>query len=69
MTKIKDNLKQAENDGKQIEPVATPDSHDYSNKYPKRLGNGRWKYRGKTYKEESLGQVRDYSRVSQNEPD
>lgn len=57
MAKIKDDLKQAENDGKQIEPVATPNSNDYSNKHSKSLGNGRWKYQGKTFKEEPLGKA------------
>lgn len=69
MAKNKDDSKQVENDGKQIEPVVNPDSHDFSDKYSKKLGNGRWKYQGKIYKEESLGQARNYGRVSLNEPD
>ncbi len=53
MAKTKNCLKQIENDGKRV----TPEPNDYSNTHSKSLGNGRWKYQGKTYKEEPLGKV------------
>lgn len=57
MAKIKDDLNHTENDAKQIEPEAANKPNDYSNKHSKSLGNGRWKYQGKTYKEQPLGKA------------
>lgn len=50
----KDDMKQSENESKQPLDPATPEPKDFSNKHSKSLGNGRWKYQGKTFKEEPL---------------
>lgn len=57
MAKIKDDLKKTENVDRQIQPPDIPEPNDYSNTFSKRLGNKRWKYQGKTYKEEPLGKA------------
>jgi hypothetical protein len=38
-----------------IKPVPDTNESSGNNKSAKSLGDGRWKYRGKTYKEESIG--------------
>jgi hypothetical protein len=49
--------KTVNNDKHLIKTKSNPDTKEPSenNKSAKNLGNGRWKYQGKTYKEESIG--------------
>jgi hypothetical protein len=52
-----DHEKSIDHDENTLKLKPKPDTHKSSgnDKSAKNLGDGRWKYQGKTYKEESIG--------------